>query len=30
MIASKAGAPEHPNWYHNLVANPDVFVRRPP
>ena len=26
VIASKAGAPEHPNWYHNLVANPTVTV----
>ena len=26
VIASKAGAPEHPNWYHNLVANPAVTV----
>lgn len=26
IIASKAGAPEHPNWYHNLVANPGVTV----
>ena len=26
IIASKAGAPEHPNWYHNLVANPSVQV----
>lgn len=26
IIASKAGAPEHPNWYHNLVANPTVTV----
>ena len=26
IIASKAGAPEHPNWYHNLVANPEVTV----
>lgn len=26
IIASKAGAPEHPNWYHNLVANPSVTV----
>ena len=26
VIASKGGAPEHPNWYHNLVANPDVTV----
>lgn len=26
IIASKAGAPEHPNWYHNLVAHPDVTI----
>jgi deazaflavin-dependent oxidoreductase (nitroreductase family) len=26
IIASKAGAPQHPNWYHNLVANPTVTV----
>ena len=26
VIASKAGAPENPNWYHNLVANPTVTV----
>ncbi len=26
IIASKGGAPEHPNWYHNLVANPAVTV----
>jgi len=24
VFASKAGAPTHPGWYHNLVANPDV------
>jgi deazaflavin-dependent oxidoreductase (nitroreductase family) len=24
VFASKAGAPTHPAWYHNLVANPDV------
>jgi deazaflavin-dependent oxidoreductase (nitroreductase family) len=22
IIASKAGAPEHPSWYHNLKAHP--------
>jgi len=22
LVASKGGAPEHPVWYHNLVANP--------
>ncbi len=26
VFASKAGAPTHPDWYHNLVANPRVTV----
>ena len=26
MIASYAGAPKHPAWYHNLVANPEATV----
>ena len=26
VFASKAGAPTHPDWYHNLVANPAVTV----
>jgi deazaflavin-dependent oxidoreductase (nitroreductase family) len=26
IIASKGGAPEHPAWYHNLVAHPEVTV----
>jgi hypothetical protein len=26
VIASNAGAPEHPDWYTNLVADPDVTV----
>ena len=26
VIASNAGAPKHPDWYHNLVANPAVTV----
>ena len=26
IFASKAGSPTHPDWYHNLVANPDVTV----
>ena len=26
IIASKGGAPDHPNWYYNLVANPQVSV----
>jgi deazaflavin-dependent oxidoreductase (nitroreductase family) len=29
VIASKGGAPMHPAWYHNLVANPDVVVELP-
>lgn len=24
LVASKAGSPKHPSWYHNLRANPDV------
>lgn len=26
VIASKGGAPEHPDWYQNLRANPGVSV----
>jgi deazaflavin-dependent oxidoreductase (nitroreductase family) len=26
IFASKAGAPAHPAWYHNLKANPDVTI----
>ncbi len=26
VIASKAGAPTNPDWYHNLVANPEVTL----
>lgn len=26
VIASNIGAPAHPDWYHNLVAHPDVTV----
>jgi deazaflavin-dependent oxidoreductase (nitroreductase family) len=26
VFASKAGAPDNPAWYHNLVANPDASV----
>ena len=26
VIASKGGAPENPQWYYNLVANPAVTV----
>lgn len=27
VVASKGGAPEHPNWYINLVADPQVEVQ---
>ncbi len=27
IVASKGGAPEHPGWYRNIVANPDVEVQ---
>ena len=26
VYASKGGAPSHPDWYRNLVADPDVVV----
>ena len=26
VFASKAGAPTSPDWYHNLVANPQASV----
>jgi deazaflavin-dependent oxidoreductase (nitroreductase family) len=27
VVASKGGAPEHPGWYENLVAEPDATVQ---
>ena len=27
VVASKGGAPEHPEWYRNLSANPEVEVQ---
>jgi deazaflavin-dependent oxidoreductase (nitroreductase family) len=27
LVASQGGAPTHPSWYHNLMANPDVQVQ---
>ena len=27
VVASKGGAPEHPGWYRNIVANPDVEIQ---
>lgn len=26
VIASKGGAPNHPDWYHNLLADPNVEI----
>ncbi|HET7377676.1 MAG TPA: nitroreductase family deazaflavin-dependent oxidoreductase [Anaerolineae bacterium] len=26
IIASKGGAPTHPDWYHNVVGNPHVTI----
>lgn len=26
IIASKAGAPSNPDWYYNILANPEVTV----
>jgi len=26
IVASKLGAPEHPAWFHNVRANPDVLL----
>ena len=27
LVASKGGAPEHPYWYYNLKADPNVEIR---
>ena len=29
-VASKGGAPEHPTWYHNLLADPVVELQDGP
>ncbi|MGY4645938.1 nitroreductase/quinone reductase family protein [Cellulomonas sp. URHB0016] len=29
VAASKAGAPENPAWFHNLLAHPDVEIETP-
>ncbi len=26
IVASKGGAPTHPDWYYNILANPEVEV----
>lgn len=30
LVASKGGAPEHPGWYHNIVADPNVMIQDGP
>ena len=27
LVASQGGAPDHPQWYKNLVANPEVQIQ---
>ena len=27
VVASKGGAPDHPGWYKNILANPEVEVQ---
>ena len=29
VYASKAGAPDNPAWYYNLVQNPDITIETP-
>jgi deazaflavin-dependent oxidoreductase (nitroreductase family) len=29
VAASKAGAPDNPAWFHNLLAHPDVEIETP-
>lgn len=30
LVASKGGADEHPGWYHNIVAHPEVEIQDGP
>jgi deazaflavin-dependent oxidoreductase (nitroreductase family) len=30
IVASKLGAPEHPAWFHNAIAHPDVTLNGRP
>ena len=27
VVASQGGLPKHPQWYHNLLANPDTEIQ---
>ncbi len=30
LVASYGGRPEHPGWYHNLIADPNVMIQDGP
>lgn len=30
LVASRGGAPSHPSWYHNLMADPDIMLQDGP
>ncbi len=30
IVGSKGGAPAHPGWYHNLIADPTVLIQDGP
>ncbi len=30
LVASRGGHPEHPGWYHNLIAQPHVMIQDGP
>lgn len=30
LVASKGGAPDHPGWYHNITADPNVWIQDGP
>ena len=30
IVASKGGAPDHPAWYYNIRANPDIMLQDGP
>jgi deazaflavin-dependent oxidoreductase (nitroreductase family) len=30
LVASKGGSPEHPGWFHNIVANPEIVLQDGP
>ena len=30
LVASKGGDPNHPGWYHNLIADPEIMMQDGP